>query len=86
MNVDDADLEGKLLAALEALSPTGEADRDRHCADRGEEFESDGAHGRVFRGGSAEKVSGISHAHGGVELGRLFAADERLSAGVGGGV
>src|SRR5208337_4471456 len=55
--------------------------RDR--ADGGKKFETDGAHGRVFRGRSAAAVSGVSYSARGMELGRLSAADERRAAGVG---
>src|SRR5271166_6562570 len=61
-------------------------DSRRDRADGGEEFETDGAHGRVFRRRSAAPLSRISHAARRMELGRLSAADERGTARVGGGV
>ena len=76
MNVDDPDLEPKLLAALEKLWQRGEAIADGIGQNRGEEFESDGAHGRLFRRRSAAPLSGFSDPQGRMELGRLSAADE----------
>ena len=76
MNVDDPDLEPKLLAALEKLATQGEAIVGRNRTDRCEKFESHGAHGCVLRGRSAAAVSRVSHPQGRMELGRLSAADE----------
>jgi len=84
MTVDDPELEGKLLAALEKLSARG-SDCDRHCANGSEEFESDGAHGCVFEEEVQRRYPEFE-TRGGVELGGLFAADEQGSAGVGDGL
>ena len=48
MTVDDPELEGKLLAASGEAEFRGRGDCGRDCADGGEEFEGDGAHGCVF--------------------------------------
>ena len=80
MNVDDPDLEPKLLAALEKLATRRRSDLRRASAHGGEESESDGAHGRVLRRGSAAALSRVPHAQGRVGLGRLLAADR--SAGL----
>ena len=82
MNVDDPDLEPKLLAALEKLATDGERIADGIATYRSEEFEDDGAHGRLFRGRSAAAVSGVSDPQRRVELGRLLAADQSGSAAV----
>jgi hypothetical protein len=76
MNVDDVDLEAKLLAALIKLSQDGESDCRWDRADGGAKFESDGAHGCVFRRRSAAAVSRVYDAQGRVGLARLFAAHE----------
>jgi len=47
MNVDDPDLEARTLAAIEILDRDGNGLR-RDRAQRGEEFEIDGAHGVYF--------------------------------------
>ncbi len=52
MNVDDPDLEPKLLAALEKLATEGEQNRGRNRADSRPKFEDHGANGRLLRRGS----------------------------------
>ena len=80
MNVDDPDLEPKLLAALETLGDTRRANLRWHRTYGSEESESDGADGRLFRGRSPAALSGIPDPHGRMELGGLSAADERIAA------
>ena len=48
MNVDDADLEPKLLVSLEKLCNRKRIGCQRYRQDRGEKSQSDGAHGCVL--------------------------------------
>ena len=64
MNVDDPDLEARTAGGARNSGSRRRADRRRNRAHGGPQFENDGAHGRVFRRGSAAAISGISHAAG----------------------
>ncbi len=86
MNVDDPDLEPKLMAALEKLAAQGESICGRNRADRGKEFESNGPHGRVLRRRSAAALSRVPHPQGRMELGRLLAADQQGPEATGGSI
>ena len=57
-----ADLEPKLLAALEQAVPGRRSGCQRNRKDRGTQSESHGAHGRVLRRRSAAALSGFSDA------------------------
>ena len=77
MNVDDPDLEPKLMAALEKLAAQGESICGGNRSDRGKESESNGPHGRVLRRRGAAALSRVPHPQGRMELGRLPAADQQ---------
>ena len=80
MNVDDPDLEPKLLTALEKLADRRRKNRRRNRPHRSEESENDGAHGRVLRGRSAAPLSGVSCSQRPVGMGGLPASDGRRVA------
>ncbi len=81
MNVDDPDLEQKLLVALETLATEGERIADGIARTVVKNLKADGADGRSFRGRSPAAISRVPDAHRRMELGRLSAADERLHFG-----